>query len=141
LLIPTETRGYYRRGLLKYQLNEFTSAIKDFTKVIEINPVDADAYYFRGLVKTDCQDYTGAIADYNEAINRGIAKSNLKDFRGAISDFTTTIEIEPTNAMAFYYRGISKIRLDQKDSGCSDLSKAGELGMSKAYGIISKYCN
>jgi len=31
--------------------------------------------------------------------------------------------------------------LGQKDSGCLDLSKAGELGYFKAYETIKKYCN
>jgi len=31
--------------------------------------------------------------------------------------------------------------LGQKDSGCLDLSKAGELGKSIAYEAIKKHCN
>jgi len=31
--------------------------------------------------------------------------------------------------------------LGQKDSGCLDLSKAGELGKFEGYEAIKKYCN
>jgi len=37
--------------------------------------------------------------------------------------------------------GLSKILLGQKDSGCLDLSKAGELGYAEAHETIKKYCN
>ena len=47
----------------------------------------------------------------------------------------------PKNAAPYLNRGASKIMLGQKDSGCLDLSKAGELGDTKAYGLIKKYCN
>ena len=43
-------------------------------------------------------------------------------------------------ADAYYYRGLAKIILHQKDNGCLDLSKAGELGFYQAYDEIKKYC-
>ncbi len=44
-------------------------------------------------------------------------------------------------ADAYYGRGVAKLGLGWKESGCLDLSKAGELGYSKAYEAIRKYCN
>ena len=41
---------------------------------------------------------------------------------------------------SYYNRGLAKIALDQKDSGCLDFSKAGELGLSAAYEAIKEYC-
>ena len=42
--------------------------------------------------------------------------------------------------MAYLIRGYAKIRLGQKDDGCLDLSKAGELGSAEVYEIIKQYC-
>jgi hypothetical protein len=36
---------------------------------------------------------------------------------------------------------VTKILLGQKESGCLDLSKAGELGSEKAYESIKQFCN
>jgi hypothetical protein len=44
-------------------------------------------------------------------------------------------------SLAFFYRGVSKYLLGDKDGACWDLSKAGELGYSKAYLAIREYCN
>ncbi|MDA9332749.1 tetratricopeptide repeat protein, partial [Saprospiraceae bacterium] len=60
---------------------------------------------------------------------------------GSIADYTKAIEIDPNYAKAYLNRGRSKLMLGQKDSGCLDLSKAGELGYGKAYEVIKEYCN
>ena len=41
---------------------------------------------------------------------------------------------------AYYNRGLVLIYLKDKEKGCIDLSRAGELGVSEAYSVINKYC-
>ena len=50
-------------------------------------------------------------------------------------------EINPNFTDAYHDRGLAKILLGQKDSGCLDFSKAGELGHAQAYEAIKKNCN
>ena len=64
--------SFYKKGLKKYDQDDFRGALSEFTKAIKINPNDGDAFYIRGLSKAD-----------------------LKDFKGAISDFTNVIKINP----------------------------------------------
>ena len=42
--------------------------------------------------------------------------------------------------MAYNNRGIAKYILGDKDGGCLDWSKAGELGYEDAYDTIKEYC-
>jgi len=49
--------------------------------------------------------------------------------------------LNPNYTDAYYGRGLAKIRLGQKDDGCLDLSKAGELGHAEAYEAIKENCN
>jgi hypothetical protein len=42
--------------------------------------------------------------------------------------------------MAYNNRAFAKFLLGQKESGCMDLSKAGELGHGEAYEAIKKFC-
>ncbi|MDA2919073.1 tetratricopeptide repeat protein [Desulfobacterota bacterium AH_259_B03_O07] len=74
-------------------------------------------------------------------IDSGSKKHRQGDYRGAIKDYTKAIEINPKDAEVYYGRGLTKLYLGQKDSGCLDLSKAGELGYFKAYDFIKQYCN
>ena len=64
----------------------------------------------------------------------------LIDYSGAIEDFTKVIDINPKNADSYYNRGLLLMINNQKDKGCMDLSKAGELGLSKAYEAIKINC-
>jgi len=81
------------------------------------------------------------IDTYNSYHSSGISKYFLGNNRGAIQDFNKAIEFNPKFAATFYDRGLAKISFGQKDSGCLDLSKAGELGSSVAYDLIKEHCN
>ena len=74
-------------------------------------------------------------------ITGGLLRVSYKTLGGAIQDFNKAIELNPNNAVAYYNRGLAKIHLGQKDNGCLDLSKAGELGHAKAYEHIKDLCN
>jgi hypothetical protein len=42
-------------------------------------------------------------------------------------------------AEAYYNRGLAKIYTGNAEGGVADLSKAGELGMYKAYSVIKRF--
>ena len=64
----------------------------------------------------------------------------MQDYKGAIVDFTDAIKIDPGYAKAYYWRGLSEIKLGEKDNGCNDLKKAKELGYKESEESINKYC-
>ena len=71
----------------------------------------------------------------------GVKKGESADYKGAIQDFNKVIELNPNSAAVYYGRGLVKLIIMQKESGCLDLSKAGELGYAEAYESIKKHCN
>jgi len=62
------------------------------------------------------------------------------NYTGAVGDFTFVIEDDSTNSAAFFKKGIAYINLGNKNEGCKNLVKAGELGYIHAYEEIQKYC-
>ena len=60
---------------------------------------------------------------------------------GAIAQYTKAIDLYPSLAEAWYNRGLVLIYVQDKEKGCLDLSKAGELGIGDAYNVISRYCD
>ncbi len=96
-------------------------------------------------------DYSEAIADMQDAqalvgdlayINFNLG--NLYCLQSApvqaISYYDKAIEEYPAMGDAYYNRGLVLIFLKDKEKGCIDLSRAGELGVADAYSVISKYC-
>ena len=110
---------YYNSGNAKYRLKDYSGAISDYTKAINLDPDYAEAYTNRGAAKRLVKDYSGAISDCTKAINltpddfiaynnRGNAKNNLNDFTGAISDYTKAIENDGAYTNAYLNRGYVK---------------------------------
>jgi Tfp pilus assembly protein PilF len=87
--------------------------MRDYEKVIEINPDFVYAYF-----------------------NRANIRCLRKDFRTAIVDYSEVIKMKPNFAEAYYNRGLTRLYLGDTEKGIADLSKAGELGMVSAYSII-----
>jgi len=94
---------------------EYEQIIKDYNKIIQINPDFIFAYY-----------------------NRANIRCSLKDYRQAVIDYTEAINLNPEFADAYYNRGLTRLSLGDTSKGIADLSKAGELGTIEAYSIIKK---
>lgn len=94
---------------------DYEAILKNYSKVIELDPNFTYAYYNRADAKAFQHDYRAAILDYNEAIKR-----------------------DPDFAEALYNRGINRLRIKDQERGLNDLRKAGELGMVNAYSIIKR---
>lgn len=148
-------QAYENRGVAKFYLNDMRGAIDDYNKALEINPDDYNTHGRRGWAEFSVHEYKEAIDDFTKAMGgakndtpyhyiRGQAKYYLQDYKGAIADFNNVIrswtgeKVKKTEA--FYWRGMAKINLGEKDSGCLDLSKASDLGYSDANEAILKYC-
>ena len=70
---------------------------------------------------------------------KGELEYYLGNYEEAIKAMTNSLNLSK-RANSYFYRGLSNIKLGKKTDGCSDLSKAGELGETKAYDEINKNC-
>ncbi len=68
--------AYYNRALAYENLDNYESAIADFSRAIVLNPDDADSYLYRGIDKTRLGDKVGGNADIETAkrLNPNIGK-------------------------------------------------------------------
>lgn len=96
---------------------DYSAAIADMKKTIELMPDFAHAYYNLANLLYASGDLAGAITNYSKAI-----------------------ELFPFFGQAYYNRGLVQIVLKERQTGCMDISKAGELGIVEAYEVIKLYC-
>ena len=143
---------FIEMGSYQLRIDDWRGAIWNYNKAIEINPRNANYYESRAAAEFFGEDFKSAISDYSKAIElnpkidsyytgRAKAKSMINDYYGAISDFSSALELEYIQDVCYYQRGIAKLAVKQNESGCLDLSKAGERGVKNAYVLINKYCN
>jgi tetratricopeptide (TPR) repeat protein len=150
--LPTQLY-WFNKGKEDISRNELKAAIEDYTKIIELNPMDTQAYMLRGLTKYKLKKYKEAIKDYNKAIelnpsdagvynNRGAAKSDLLFYNEAIEDYNTAIKLNPNSDVAYFNRGLAyfnsgylKRSRDFYKQAVKDYTKTLEInpGFSDAY--------
>ena len=62
-----DAKAAYNRGVAKYDLKDYTGAIEDYNKAIQLNPNYAMAYQGRGTAKYMLDDKNGACTDWSKA--------------------------------------------------------------------------
>lgn len=141
---------HMNRGALRAEMIEFLSTIESNVQVLSMDDTGAARARVRDQVVRH-YDYSEAIEDMNAAarivpdlpyvyFNLGNLYCLSSEHVSSIDNFTKAIELYPYMGDAYFNRGLVLIYLKDKEKGCIDLSRAGELGVSDAYGVIKKYC-
>ncbi|MCX5696304.1 MAG: tetratricopeptide repeat protein [Candidatus Omnitrophica bacterium] len=135
---PNEATAYKNRGVAYRDQGNFTQAISDYNRAIELNPNDADPYNNRGVVYRDQGNFTQAISDYNRAIelkpnyadayyNRALAYQAQGSPAQAISNFSKAIKIDSHLVKAYNNRATAYVQEKNYELALSDLNKAIEI--------------
>ncbi len=145
-------RAFYHlnRGVLRAEMIDFISSIQSNVQTLTMD----DQGTTRARVSDQVNktyDYSEAISDMDEAdkilpgipyvyYNLGNLYCLSSKFVESIDNYSKAISIFPYMGDAYYNRGLVLIYLKDREKGCIDLSRAGELGVADAYSVISKYC-
>ena len=145
------------RAKTRLEMIEFVMQTGVLNEVVPLQLGNVQAYGSAEM--SDRVDYSEVEEDYSELINlcpdmaeawynRGLIRLYSGEFRKAEEDMTKALELNDQLAEAWYNRGIIRIyaserrekMLGNKNDGCMDLSRAGELGLAQAYGVIELIC-
>lgn len=142
------------RGIMQYEGKEYEKAIASFTKATKLEPIDqfrvADAYRRLASEAPDslrkAAFYQSADSVYGKLIaadsttadakkagfERGRIQFLRKDYPAALAAFDRTIALDPSNAEAYYYKGLSQRQLGDDAGGVASIKKALELRPKQA---------
>lgn len=64
----------------------------------------------------------------------------MKDYLKSIADYNQILVLNPNDGNAYFYRGVSKYKLNDKVSACEDWNNALINSFPKAAEYINKIC-
>lgn len=152
--------AYKLRGDVYQGLENYPSAIDDYTQAIEFNPQYASAYWQRALTYGAQGNYQEALADFDSSINlnpdyrsqlpsdsgysgayytRGNIYRNDGNYELAIVDYTQALELnfEPLEWI-YYWRGVSYAGLGQNTLALNDYTEAININPSYFHAYYSR---
>ena len=138
------------RGVLKAEMIDFIASLEGNVQTLSMDTDGAARARVSDRVART-YDYSDAIADIREALSilpdipylyfdLGNLECLSSHFVEALDNYDMAIKLYPNMGDAYYNRGLVLIYLKDKEKGCIDLSRAGELGVADSYSVISKYC-
>lgn len=80
-----------------------------------------------------CPDFAGC------CFNKGNIYLQMHLWNEAVAAYSKAIELCDDYAEAYYNRGVARILSGEHSAAVLDLSRAGELGLYKAYNLIKRY--
>jgi len=152
-LRPNFMLAYFCRASIRNKLVEYTKNTADQTGIVTIESADRGVAERNKKILKEKQsmfDVEMIMHDYEKVyelnpdfsfayFNKANILCTQKDFRTAISNYSKSIEIDPDFAEAYFNRGLTYLFINEDAKGLADLSKAGELGIYKAYNLIQRF--
>ncbi len=138
-------QAYQLRGWAKSGKNDYDSALKDFDKVISLEPEKLPSVYKdRGSVRALRGDLDGAVSDFTKALEldpenkaayrgRATARGEQGDLEGALEDFGKAIALDAKSGRAYIGRGWVLVAKEDFQAAAADFSKARELDPTDPY--------
>jgi TonB family protein len=119
---PPDFSFYQTRADLNLGKGEYTLALADYDKAVELKADEAVAFLNRGKTHYNLKSFDKAGADYNKAIeldpkgskgyfNRGVLFERLGNFEKAIVDYQKAVDLDASNEIA--KTGLKKLQDDQ----------------------------
>jgi len=122
----------YNEGQEYYRTGNFKSAIKKYSKCIEIDPTSADSYFARGTAYLNEFEYDEAKKDFDKAIEIEPYFTNAYSNRAFVIirkyEFANSRDIKGIKGVKIMSSKKAEIPKVEKDKVCVDLNKAVSLG-------------
>ena len=139
-------------GVYSADNKDYSNAITNFLKGIEIDPSSERLFYNLGVALQQIGDHKGAIVNFNSAIKlspnksqayfgSSYSKEKLNDDINALEDLNTAIKNEhnPTNKLRYYYfRGTLNYKMQKYREAHQDFDKTLEINRNFIIGFIQR---
>ena len=126
---------YNNRGIIKYELGQFSEAVEDYTRALQLKTNFAEALNNRGNAFLTLGQFDRAEQDLQAALkldaNSAVVHNNLgsvyllkENYDEALKEYEQAINLNPNFAEAYYNRAVAYYRLGNFDSARRELKQA-----------------
>jgi len=137
LLAETE-KELFDNGVLSFKQGKYQQAVDEFSKLIKLDPNNADAYKNRGVSRMKQEKFDLAIEDFEKAkqlfpglkglhSNLGVAWFYKREYAKAIANYDIEIKMAPDNHVAYFNRALCLAELERNKEALNDLSQTLSL--------------
>lgn len=134
LLLTPVADAFLGRGTMHMRRGDITSALKDFSLAIELEPTNAMAYSNLAAAYSRLQDMDKALANYDLAIqhnpkyansyaNRAFAYYKLGRYEEGVADCNRALALRPDHANTYNNRGLCRAGLGDKEGARADFQR------------------
>lgn len=162
---PPRAIDYFGRAMDFYTIGDFSRALADLDRAVELTPDFTLAYLLRSQIKYQKkrvekdgdrgrivltkEDIADILKELDTVIslspfmpvahyNRGVFLAEAGMLEEAVKSFSRAIELKPNFGEAYYNRGFVYLTLGDKEKAFPDLSRAGEFGIVPAYSLLKR---
>lgn len=125
-------------GVRLLKQDQYPEAVDAFTRLLEIDPENADAFKNRGVAYMKMSEYDLAIADFQRTqkivpdlkglySNLGVAWYYKADYTRAIENYDKEIALSPDSHYAYFNRAICWAELKAYEKSLEDIAKTLSL--------------
>ncbi len=157
-----EVKGYLLQRAVAYTVTQnYDAAIHDLDTYLHEDSTSSIAYWQRAVCQFMMNNFNvskgidiqlkaaNTLDDFNQAIrldtknaylyyNRANFYAAKKDYKLALDDYNKALALDNQLAEVYYNCGLVQLKLGNRTKAIVNLSKAGELGIYKAYSLIKK---
>lgn len=148
---PENPEPFKQRGFYRMSKNDPSGAKEDFLQALSLDPEDAQLWFYLGKSWVLLKNYRESERAFAKAIvldpqnteyllHRGQSRYRMNEFQNALADFTLVTIYDPDYDSGYYHKGITLQRISGGKTGCADLKKAMDLGMTEAKSAWQKAC-
>ena len=140
--------AYLFRARANAALDQTDAAVRDFSKVIQLQPTDTGAFVERASVHLGLHEYPAAIADCGEAIRldpklthaytlRGMAFRETGNLPKSLEDFNRAVELAP-GLDTYFQRATTYQALGEHRKALADLDQVVSLLPTSPMGYLAR---
>lgn len=133
---------YYKRAVSKYKEKDYSGAIIEYSRAIEIRPNAAVLYNNRGVCKYKLERFSDAIKDYDKCIeldqeyvhayfNKGNSYLGIDEFESALLAYDKVLKLDKEYYEAYSNRSKALFEMGDYKSCIEDLNVALESNLVK----------